>query len=862
MSRRRKWLARLALAAILLLALVEGFSWQLREGRLRHYLHERLEARLAVAFGRPVEVGFFEVSLLRGPRLEAGYVTIGENPRFGGEYFLRAERLAAQLRWSALLRGRLELGTLTLRRASLNLVRAADGQWNLETWLPPRRAGGAAPAPEAARLTRVEFDACRVNFKRGLDKHPFAFTAVRGSVASEADGRWRLELEARPHRAGLVLQQGGVIRVRGRVSGTSLRLQPAELAADWTGVSLSDALRLARGYDYGVRGDFSAAVRASSDAGIWRFAASGRVSGAHRWDLPGRATDPGVRLAAEAEWAPHLARLDLRSLRLEAPGTVVTGAGHLAWTLPERSEIRLASEQLAAADLFAWYRAFTEGVSEAVAVEGAGALALELGGWPPAVERGTLTGENLRLRAPGVTAAFTTARAELRFHRDRIELLPAAIHSEGGAALTLSGALHRGEPWRFAASLAGEAPRSEDLLAASAALGWPRVPGWQISGGAAGRLEWRGTLAPFSAERSGSLDLRGLRVRAEPLAVPVTLARARVEFRGPAARRRGAAGLRVALAAAEAFGARWSGTLERAAGDERWDVALEADRLDLAGAAGWFVSRERPGLIARVLPGLRREPASRERGRPEGAELRVAGGRLRVGRLELPGQALEQLDAQIMLSGGDAWQLRATDARAALAGGRVTGTLDAAFGVEPSYRIEAALTDVNLAALAGSSPALGPLVAGRASGEFFLSARGAGREALVASLEGAGRAELRDADFRGLDLRASFAAGARRPGVTHFDAGTARFRIASGRVEFEDLNLSAGRLRFEAEGAAGFSRALDLRVRLASPAMLAQNPAGVVPADAAAESRVLHLTGRVEALDVAAVAPAPPRARR
>lgn len=862
MSARRKWLARLALAAMVLIALVEVFSWQLRAGRLRGYLHERLEARLAAAFGRPVEVGFFELSLLRGPRLEAGYVTVGENPRFGSEYFLRAERLAAGLRWSALLAGRLELGTLTLRSASLNLVRAADGQWNLETWLPPRRGGGAAPAREAARLTRIEFDACRVNFKRGLDKHPFAFAAVRGSVTSEAGGRWRLELEARPHRAGLVLQQAGVIRVRGRVSGTSLRLQPAELAAEWTGVALSDALRLARGYDYGARGDFSAAVRARTEDGIWRFTASGRVSGAHRWDLPGRATDPGVRLAAEASWAPHLARVDIDSLRLQAPGSVLVGAGHLAWTLPERSAIRLVSEQLDAADLFAWYRAFTGGVSEAVALEGAGALALELGGWPPAVERGTLVGEDLRLCAPGVAAPFTAARAEVRFRRDRIELLPASIRSEGAAALTLSGAAERGEPWRFVVSLAGEALRSEDLLAASAALGWPRAAGWEISGGAAGRLEWRGTLAPFAAERSGALELRGLRVRAEPLAAPVILARGRMEFRGPAARRRGAAELRVALASAEALGARWAGSLERAADADGWRVALEADRLDLAAAAGWFLSRERPGLIARVLPGLRGDSALRERRRADAAGPLVAGGRLRVGRLDLPGQSLEKLEGQIRLAGGDAWQLRATEVRGHLAGGRVTGALEAFFGAEPNYRIEAALSDVSLAALAAASQALAPVVAGRASGELFLVARGAGRQALVASLEGAGRAELRDADFRGLDLRASFAAGERRSGTTHFDAGAARFRIAAGRVEIEELQLASGRWRFEAQGGADFSRALDLRVRLASPAMLAQNPAGSLPAaDAAAEAQVLHLSGRVEAPEVAA-APAQARARR
>src|SRR5208282_5596330 len=106
------------------------------------------------SFGRPVEVGRFDFSLLDGARLEAHSVTVSEDSRFGHEYFLRAETLTAGLRWRALLSGRFEFGTLSLSRPSLNLVRDAQGRWNIERWLPPASPGmspGFVGPPAAPR---------------------------------------------------------------------------------------------------------------------------------------------------------------------------------------------------------------------------------------------------------------------------------------------------------------------------------------------------------------------------------------------------------------------------------------------------------------------------------------------------------------------------------------------------------------------------------------------------------------------------------------------------------------------------------------------------------------------------------------
>ena len=102
-------------------------------------MHSYLVTQLERAFGRPVEVENFDVQILPSLRLDANNVTVGEDPGFGYEYFLRAERLSAGLRWMGFLRGHFEFGTMSLSKPSLILVRNAEGRWNLERWLPPAK---------------------------------------------------------------------------------------------------------------------------------------------------------------------------------------------------------------------------------------------------------------------------------------------------------------------------------------------------------------------------------------------------------------------------------------------------------------------------------------------------------------------------------------------------------------------------------------------------------------------------------------------------------------------------------------------------------------------------------------------------
>ena len=110
--------------------------------------HARLSHRASRASLRTASPGW-QFWRAHHPRLQlyANEVTVGEDPAFGYEYFLRAEHLSAGLRWSGLLRGHFEFGTLSFSRPSLILVRSSRGQWNLERWLPPAKSVSAQTPP-------------------------------------------------------------------------------------------------------------------------------------------------------------------------------------------------------------------------------------------------------------------------------------------------------------------------------------------------------------------------------------------------------------------------------------------------------------------------------------------------------------------------------------------------------------------------------------------------------------------------------------------------------------------------------------------------------------------------------------------
>ncbi len=869
--------------AIALVAVSSGLSRALQTSSARQYLIAHLDA----SFGRTVDVARFDFSLLDGARLEAHSVTVAEDPHFGNEYFLRSETLTAGLRWTALFSGHFEFGSLSLLRPSLNLVRDAQGHWNMERWLPPAspgtsRPGFVGPSPAArgiptARLRRIDVEGGRINFKQLDDKSPFALLDVTGRVEQDSAGRWALDLQARPMRAGIELQDIGTLSVRGSIAGTTARLQPAELNLTWRAVSVADALRLARGLDYGVRGnldvDLSARIAsdpiageaiappnpaanhaAESSAAQWSISGEARLTGIHGWRLPGRGSDPAINLSLEVAWHLGEARAQIQKLLVEMQNSHLQGKGDLDWERGFHPQLHFESSSVGLSDVLAWYRAFRPGVAENLRATGTLGVDATLAGWPLHLQQGAIASVGGTLTAASLPAPLqigalnaSVSHGGLDFAPTEISFSPAFVpgaaettsaDSASLNAFTLRGSIfpdgngifHWPPNWNLA--MEGATPRVEDWLALSEVIAQPVRSGWTAEGGMA--LKIRGASRMESPGPSwlgplwlGTMDFRVLTVSPVYVNQPVLLSRAHVEF-APAQRT-------VTLSAAEAFGATWRGTIVRTNSDGAWTFDLSVDHLDAAELDRWLGPRARPGLLAR-LTRLGISPAAIPEQQDAAAGRIAARGRLRVDEIDIAPLRLTQFDGEAELAG------RAISIRKAQAnffGGKVAGDFDARLSGDPSYRFQGRFDRIDLAALGHSVAFLNNRIAGTAAATLNLSTHGIGRENLVASVEGDGTLNARSAQLGGLNFPGVASGENRDSSSSRFASAQGKFHIGGAAIDLADFSLEDARGKYRAEGRVTFSHALDVRIRSLIP--------GAVSSTAAASPPSFFLRGSVEA---------------
>ncbi|MGH7360461.1 MAG: AsmA family protein [Candidatus Methylomirabilales bacterium] len=104
-----------------------------------------IAAKAGEALGRPVSVGGVRLTILPGLGAEATDLSIGEDPAFGREPFLRAKAAQVRVAFLPLLRGRVEVSRAILEAPRLTLVRDTRGQWNV-TSLGASKPGGTPRA--------------------------------------------------------------------------------------------------------------------------------------------------------------------------------------------------------------------------------------------------------------------------------------------------------------------------------------------------------------------------------------------------------------------------------------------------------------------------------------------------------------------------------------------------------------------------------------------------------------------------------------------------------------------------------------------------------------------------------------------
>ena len=824
-----------------LAALQAGAALLVRTARARAFLTRQLQ----ISFGRAVEVRAYSASLFPSLQVDAYGVSVAEDPAFGHEYFLRADRLSAGLRWTGLLRGRFELGTLQLERPSVIFVRGAEGQWNLERWLPaaaPMQDGPVAGNPGARvtpayRLQKIEISDGRVNFKMGDDKTSFAFLQVAGTVEQSAAGRWQLDLRAQPWRSGVLLQLAGTVRARGEVAGTSVRLQPARLQLSWEKSSLADVFRLIGGRDFGVRGLFAAEATAESGGptapnsrnaapGDWIFSIQARASQIHRWDLTERADNPQVGMRMNGRWNPGAGTAQADELIIESRRSNLRGTASMLTAGGSRVGMRVDSAGIQGADLLDWYRAFRPDVAEEIRAEQYFTGAASFDGWPLRLHDAAFSSSGGRWIVPGFSAPLEVRAFRGGAHSGKLLIesvainIPAITISSEPGVHPGSGNSAVGKPAPSSANLslvhdftakAGgihievQSPRVQDIFNLGDAFGRRLRNGWELRGkaGADLRCDWSAGTTPAW---SGRADLSQATVQVAGLNQPMQLETLRAEWRS--------VGRKFTLGKVAAFGANWTGSVEQpkiAPSDfgeteiAPWTFQLQADHLDASDLDRWIGPRARPGWLRRLLPaGLGGASASQP---PSVVLQRIrANGDLRVDDLTIEKIKLKQFHTQVRLA---ELKLDLRNVQAQWAGGEVRGSVQAAFSPKPYYEISAAFDRVSIVQMPWLS-SLSDRLAGTANGTIEIRANGIGRDELLGSLTGKGELRLANVELQGWDIAGTMALGEWKTGTSRWTAGDGTFHLGDGGFDLNALRLASPSGDFLLKGSVSFAEDADL----------------------------------------------------
>lgn len=257
--------------------------------------------------GRRVEVAAVHIRFLPRPGLELENLTIHDNPEFGAEPLLRSPEVSAWLRVSSLLRRRIEISSLDLSEASLNLSRNSDGKWNFEELVERTSKSSTAPTTAGKRESRrifpyIEAGHARINFKDGLEKTHFAFTNAEFSLWQESENQWGMRLRASPIRTDANLTDTGVISMNGVWQRAAVLYDtPVQFTLDWKQAQIGQMSRLLLGTDKEWRGSVALSAYFSGTLRNLQISSEASIDQLRRQDMPA-GSDFSVAARCSAEY--------------------------------------------------------------------------------------------------------------------------------------------------------------------------------------------------------------------------------------------------------------------------------------------------------------------------------------------------------------------------------------------------------------------------------------------------------------------------------------------------------------------------------------------------------------------------------
>jgi len=251
----------------------------------------RIATSIGNAIGRRTTIGSVSLRLLPQPGFDLGNVTVEDDPAFGAEPMLHADAVTANLRLTSLWRGHLEIAKLSLQYPSLNLVRAQDGRWNVETLLEHASRIPTAPTsktrPESRpRFPYIEADSGRINFKIGQEKKVYSLADADFSLWLASETEVRTHLAARMVRTDSYLSDTGTLKLDGRFQRAwNLRETPLAVTASLDNAQLGQLTKLVDGLDSGWRGGVALNVVLNGTPSNLKISAQASIDDFRRYDI-------------------------------------------------------------------------------------------------------------------------------------------------------------------------------------------------------------------------------------------------------------------------------------------------------------------------------------------------------------------------------------------------------------------------------------------------------------------------------------------------------------------------------------------------------------------------------------------------
>jgi hypothetical protein len=310
----RSWRGVAAVAALLLIL----FLWRPGVYKLRN----RIAGSIGSALGRRVTLDNVFLRLLPRPGFDLEGLVIYDDPAFSAEPMIRAQEVSAAIRFRSLLRGRLEIATLSATEPSINLVRSNEGRWNLASLLERNAQIPAAPTGKPASERRpafpyLEASGARVNFKLGQTKKSYALMDADVALWQDSENSWAARIKAEPVRTDFNLTDTGRLQIDAMWQrARSSRSTPLQLSVQWQKGQLGQITQLLSGKDRGWRGGVNFTANLSGTPEALQIESETVIEGFHRYDIVG---SENVRLAADCSGRYNTVTSTLAGLLCESP---------------------------------------------------------------------------------------------------------------------------------------------------------------------------------------------------------------------------------------------------------------------------------------------------------------------------------------------------------------------------------------------------------------------------------------------------------------------------------------------------------------------------------------------------------------